>query len=189
MVVSFVVAEIRVLAMWMVVTVWLIISTMSMSLQQLRCEQRGCCWGPLDERNVPWCFFSTNHGYTVESVEQTDPYGKSLFPLSLPCVPTLALADWWKYFAFFFLAYFWTAPHFFNLTCLPHSFSPPCSLTLPKACLFVKYDMDIRKHDWLWRMQVFLFSAWFHFLMWAQLLCKATRNILKSEQQHFQSHC
>ncbi|XP_071390650.1 sucrase-isomaltase, intestinal [Centroberyx affinis] len=34
-----------------------------------KCEQRGCCWGPLDERNVPWCFFSSNHGYTVESVE------------------------------------------------------------------------------------------------------------------------
>uniref|UniRef100_A0A3Q3EIB9 alpha-glucosidase n=1 Tax=Labrus bergylta TaxID=56723 RepID=A0A3Q3EIB9_9LABR len=34
------------------------------------CEKRGCCWSPLDERNVPWCFFSTNHGYTVESVER-----------------------------------------------------------------------------------------------------------------------
>ncbi|XP_044210999.1 maltase-glucoamylase, intestinal [Thunnus albacares] len=41
---------------------------------KLKCEQRGCCWGPLDERNVPWCFFSTNHGYTVESVEEPDPY-------------------------------------------------------------------------------------------------------------------
>ncbi|XP_070761323.1 sucrase-isomaltase, intestinal [Enoplosus armatus] len=39
-----------------------------------KCEQRGCCWSPLDERNVPWCFFSTNHGYTVESVEQPNPY-------------------------------------------------------------------------------------------------------------------
>ncbi|XP_077421965.1 sucrase-isomaltase, intestinal [Vanacampus margaritifer] len=37
------------------------------------CQQRGCCWSPLDERNVPWCFFSTNHGYTVESVEQPNP--------------------------------------------------------------------------------------------------------------------
>uniref|UniRef100_A0A665W316 alpha-glucosidase n=1 Tax=Echeneis naucrates TaxID=173247 RepID=A0A665W316_ECHNA len=34
---------------------------------QQACEKRGCCWGPLDERNVPWCFFPTNHGYTVES--------------------------------------------------------------------------------------------------------------------------
>ncbi|XP_059187897.1 sucrase-isomaltase, intestinal isoform X2 [Centropristis striata] len=41
---------------------------------KLRCEQRGCCWSPLDERNVPWCFFSTNHGYTVESTEQPNPY-------------------------------------------------------------------------------------------------------------------
>ncbi|KAM6931697.1 sucrase-isomaltase, intestinal isoform 1-T2 [Lycodopsis pacificus] len=41
---------------------------------KLQCEQRGCCWSPLDERNVPWCFFSTNHGYTVESVEQPNPY-------------------------------------------------------------------------------------------------------------------
>ncbi|XP_040043098.2 sucrase-isomaltase, intestinal [Gasterosteus aculeatus] len=41
---------------------------------KLQCETRGCCWSPLDERNVPWCFFSTNHGYTVESVEQPNPY-------------------------------------------------------------------------------------------------------------------
>ncbi|XP_045930577.1 maltase-glucoamylase, intestinal [Micropterus dolomieu] len=41
---------------------------------KLQCEQRGCCWGPLDERNVPWCFFSTNHGYTVESVEKPNLY-------------------------------------------------------------------------------------------------------------------
>lgn len=49
--------------------------------EQLKCEQRGCCWSPLDERNVPWCFFPTNHGYTVESVEQPNPHGKSLFSL------------------------------------------------------------------------------------------------------------
>uniref|UniRef100_A0A667ZXX8 P-type domain-containing protein n=1 Tax=Myripristis murdjan TaxID=586833 RepID=A0A667ZXX8_9TELE len=36
-----------------------------------KCEQRGCC--PLDERNAPWCFFSKQHGYTVESVEQPSP--------------------------------------------------------------------------------------------------------------------
>ncbi|XP_038549707.1 maltase-glucoamylase, intestinal [Micropterus salmoides] len=41
---------------------------------KLQCEQRGCCWSPLDERNVPWCFFSTNHGYTVESVEKPNLY-------------------------------------------------------------------------------------------------------------------
>ncbi|KAM9853733.1 sucrase-isomaltase, intestinal [Aulostomus maculatus] len=41
---------------------------------KLGCEQRGCCWSPMDERNVPWCFFPTNHGYTVESTEQPNPY-------------------------------------------------------------------------------------------------------------------
>uniref|UniRef100_A0A8C2ZM25 alpha-glucosidase n=1 Tax=Cyclopterus lumpus TaxID=8103 RepID=A0A8C2ZM25_CYCLU len=51
-------------------------------------SKRGCCWSPLDERNVPWCFFSTNHGYTVDSVEQPNPYGKSPFPLSLSCSST-----------------------------------------------------------------------------------------------------
>ncbi|XP_070684825.1 sucrase-isomaltase, intestinal [Pempheris klunzingeri] len=39
-----------------------------------QCEQRGCCWSPLEERNVPWCFFSTNHGYTAESVERPNPH-------------------------------------------------------------------------------------------------------------------
>ncbi|KAF3698143.1 Maltase-glucoamylase, intestinal Maltase [Channa argus] len=41
---------------------------------KLKCEQRGCCWGPLDERSVPWCYFSTNHGYTVESIQQPNLY-------------------------------------------------------------------------------------------------------------------
>ncbi|MEQ2304410.1 hypothetical protein AMECASPLE_026720, partial [Ameca splendens] len=40
----------------------------------LGCEQRGCCWAPLDERNVPWCFFPTNHGYTVHSVQSPNSY-------------------------------------------------------------------------------------------------------------------
>uniref|UniRef100_A0A674BR71 Maltase n=1 Tax=Salmo trutta TaxID=8032 RepID=A0A674BR71_SALTR len=29
-------------------------------------SKRGCCWSPLDERNAPWCFFSTNHGYSIQ---------------------------------------------------------------------------------------------------------------------------
>ncbi|CAG6005384.1 unnamed protein product, partial [Menidia menidia] len=41
---------------------------------KLKCEQRGCCWNPLNARNVPWCYFPTNHGYTVESVEQVNSY-------------------------------------------------------------------------------------------------------------------
>lgn len=46
-------------------------------IQQQQCEKRGCCWSPLDERNVPWCFFPTNHGYLVESMQQPSPYGQS----------------------------------------------------------------------------------------------------------------
>ncbi|KAF4072036.1 hypothetical protein AMELA_G00269730 [Ameiurus melas] len=37
---------------------------------QQSCQERGCCWGPHDQTNVPWCFFSTNHGYTVVSESQ-----------------------------------------------------------------------------------------------------------------------
>ncbi|CAL8350989.1 unnamed protein product [Lota lota] len=39
-----------------------------------KCEVRSCCWSPVDQANVPWCYFSTNHGYTVESVENPSPY-------------------------------------------------------------------------------------------------------------------
>ncbi|XP_008283297.1 maltase-glucoamylase, intestinal [Stegastes partitus] len=38
------------------------------------CVQRGCCWSPLNERNAPWCFFSTNHGYTVVSDDAPTAY-------------------------------------------------------------------------------------------------------------------
>ncbi|XP_005931267.1 maltase-glucoamylase, intestinal [Haplochromis burtoni] len=41
---------------------------------QAKCEARGCCWSPRDESNVPWCFFPTNHGYTVESQDSSSPY-------------------------------------------------------------------------------------------------------------------
>uniref|UniRef100_A0A8C1UIE8 alpha-glucosidase n=1 Tax=Cyprinus carpio TaxID=7962 RepID=A0A8C1UIE8_CYPCA len=38
------------------------------SLQQ-KCLERACCWSPVDEANVPWCFFSKNHGYSVVNIE------------------------------------------------------------------------------------------------------------------------
>uniref|UniRef100_A0A8B9HXV6 Maltase n=1 Tax=Astyanax mexicanus TaxID=7994 RepID=A0A8B9HXV6_ASTMX len=38
----------------------------------LRCQQRGCCWNPLDQTNVPWCYFPRNHGYTVISEKRLD---------------------------------------------------------------------------------------------------------------------
>nr|XP_023995563.1 sucrase-isomaltase, intestinal-like [Salvelinus alpinus] len=44
---------------------------------KLGCLQRGCCWSPLDERNAPWCFFSTNHGYSVVREEKPNTYSLS----------------------------------------------------------------------------------------------------------------
>ncbi|XP_039865377.1 sucrase-isomaltase, intestinal-like [Simochromis diagramma] len=41
---------------------------------QEKCQERGCCWSPRDESNVPWCFFPTNYGYTVESQETPNSY-------------------------------------------------------------------------------------------------------------------
>uniref|UniRef100_A0A8C1BIY9 alpha-glucosidase n=1 Tax=Cyprinus carpio carpio TaxID=630221 RepID=A0A8C1BIY9_CYPCA len=37
-----------------------------------KCLERGCCWSPLSETNVPWCFFSKNHGYSVVSESKPD---------------------------------------------------------------------------------------------------------------------
>uniref|UniRef100_A0A8C1Q5H6 alpha-glucosidase n=1 Tax=Cyprinus carpio TaxID=7962 RepID=A0A8C1Q5H6_CYPCA len=37
-----------------------------------KCLERACCWSPVDEANVPWCFFSKNHGYSVVSKSQPD---------------------------------------------------------------------------------------------------------------------
>uniref|UniRef100_A0AAZ3S587 Maltase n=1 Tax=Oncorhynchus tshawytscha TaxID=74940 RepID=A0AAZ3S587_ONCTS len=46
----------------------------------LGCLQRGCCWSPLDERNTPWCFFSTNHGYSVVREERPNIYSEKVAP-------------------------------------------------------------------------------------------------------------
>ncbi|XP_028904587.1 sucrase-isomaltase, intestinal [Ornithorhynchus anatinus] len=35
------------------------------------CAQRGCCWRPLDERHIPWCFFADNHGYRINEEAST----------------------------------------------------------------------------------------------------------------------
>ncbi|KAL0973463.1 hypothetical protein UPYG_G00204070 [Umbra pygmaea] len=41
---------------------------------KLGCANRGCCWSPLDDRNIPWCFFPTNHGYSVVSDEKPNSH-------------------------------------------------------------------------------------------------------------------
>ncbi|NWV00327.1 SUIS protein, partial [Upupa epops] len=33
---------------------------------QSLCTLRGCCWSPFDDASVPWCFFSSDHGYRLE---------------------------------------------------------------------------------------------------------------------------
>uniref|UniRef100_A0A7N5JPE2 Maltase-glucoamylase n=1 Tax=Ailuropoda melanoleuca TaxID=9646 RepID=A0A7N5JPE2_AILME len=30
------------------------------------CDQRGCCWRPQGTISVPWCYYSTSHGYQME---------------------------------------------------------------------------------------------------------------------------
>uniref|UniRef100_A0A8C9WKT5 Maltase n=1 Tax=Scleropages formosus TaxID=113540 RepID=A0A8C9WKT5_SCLFO len=39
-----------------------------------KCLQRGCCWDPVDEINIPWCFFSLNHNYEVSSVQKPNDH-------------------------------------------------------------------------------------------------------------------
>nr|XP_015216325.1 PREDICTED: sucrase-isomaltase, intestinal [Lepisosteus oculatus] len=40
-----------------------------------KCSARGCCWQPLNETYVPWCFFPTNHGYEVVDGQTPDQKG------------------------------------------------------------------------------------------------------------------
>lgn len=40
--------------------------TLTHLLFQATCDQRGCCWKPQGAISVPWCYYSTNHGYQVE---------------------------------------------------------------------------------------------------------------------------
>lgn len=65
-------------------------------VNQQSCEKRGCCWSPLDERNVPWCFFPTNHGYTVESSEELSQYGQYSLSTGTTCLlqPVLSICCW-----------------------------------------------------------------------------------------------
>ncbi|NWX85608.1 MGA protein, partial [Nothoprocta ornata] len=42
---------------------------------QSLCSLRGCCWSPQSDNNVPWCYFSSNHGYKVDGAVQTTQAG------------------------------------------------------------------------------------------------------------------
>uniref|UniRef100_A0A8B9T872 P-type domain-containing protein n=1 Tax=Anas platyrhynchos TaxID=8839 RepID=A0A8B9T872_ANAPL len=37
------------------------------------CDLRGCCWSPQDDTSVPWCYFSSNHGYQTGGQLQSTP--------------------------------------------------------------------------------------------------------------------
>lgn len=150
------------------------ITALTFWLEQLQCEKRGCCWSPLDERNVPWCFFPTNHGYTVESVKQRSAYGKSPLCTLLSHSCTHKLVKIFDFLSF-------SNPNCFMVlqpVCLSHIVSPP-------------FHLLCQRHGFLWNMTWtayqktrltlqhagFSFSAWFHW-----------RTIGQSEI-YLQSHC
>ncbi|NWZ30529.1 MGA protein, partial [Asarcornis scutulata] len=39
------------------------------------CNLRGCCWSPQVDTSVPWCYFSSNHGYKTGGQLQSTPQG------------------------------------------------------------------------------------------------------------------
>ncbi|OXB77049.1 UNVERIFIED_CONTAM: hypothetical protein H355_007696 [Colinus virginianus] len=64
------------------------------------CNLRGCCWSPQSDTSVPWCFFSSDHGYRVEGElretqqgEHRDP--KSEFSLRLGVGLSFGLIRMW----------------------------------------------------------------------------------------------
>ncbi|KAM6305024.1 sucrase-isomaltase, intestinal [Aegotheles albertisi] len=52
------------------------------------CSQRGCCWSPQSDINVPWCFFSSNYGYKVEGSTRSTQAG---FETTLTRLPSPSL--------------------------------------------------------------------------------------------------
>ncbi|KGL74967.1 Maltase-glucoamylase, intestinal, partial [Tinamus guttatus] len=39
------------------------------------CSLRGCCWSPQSDSSVPWCYFSSNHGYKVDGAVRATQAG------------------------------------------------------------------------------------------------------------------
>ncbi|NXB14247.1 SUIS protein, partial [Rhagologus leucostigma] len=59
---------------------------------QSLCERRGCCWSPQSEPGVPWCFFSSNHGYRLDGAVRDTSEGLEP-PLRRLPAPSLFGAD------------------------------------------------------------------------------------------------
>ncbi|NWR66179.1 SUIS protein, partial [Bucorvus abyssinicus] len=55
---------------------------------QSLCARRGCCWSPLNDTSVPWCFFSAEHGYRVDGALRTTREG---FQATLRRLPSPSL--------------------------------------------------------------------------------------------------
>ncbi|NWR83944.1 MGA protein, partial [Furnarius figulus] len=55
---------------------------------QSTCTSRGCCWRPLSDTNVPWCYFSPNHGYRVKGSQTSTQAG---FEATLTRLPSPSL--------------------------------------------------------------------------------------------------
>ncbi|KFR15019.1 Maltase-glucoamylase, intestinal [Opisthocomus hoazin] len=52
------------------------------------CTLRGCCWSPGSDTSVPWCFFSSNHGYKVDGSTRSTQSG---FETTLTRLPSPSL--------------------------------------------------------------------------------------------------
>ncbi|KAM9274801.1 sucrase-isomaltase, intestinal [Cariama cristata] len=52
------------------------------------CILRGCCWSPESDTSVPWCFFSSNHGYKVDGSTRSTQTG---FETTLTRLPSPSL--------------------------------------------------------------------------------------------------
>ncbi|KFP31995.1 Maltase-glucoamylase, intestinal, partial [Colius striatus] len=55
---------------------------------QNTCNLRGCCWSPQSDTSVPWCFFSSNHGYKVNGKTRSTQAG---FEATLTRLPSPSL--------------------------------------------------------------------------------------------------
>ncbi|XP_068261886.1 sucrase-isomaltase, intestinal isoform X1 [Nyctibius grandis] len=52
------------------------------------CTLRGCCWSPESDTSVPWCFFSSDHGYKVDGSTRSTQAG---FETTLTRLPSPSL--------------------------------------------------------------------------------------------------